>query len=473
MSKFDVVVIGAGPAGYVAAIRAAQLGLKTACIEQWINKENKPVLGGTCLNVGCIPSKALLDSSEHYYQAQHDLSAHGIHIKECTLELDAMVKRKDGIVQKLTQGIEMLFKKNEVTWLKGHGRLISNKQVKIQSRHESHGPMIVEADHIIIATGSVPRPLPTIPIDRNMIVDSTGALEFREVPNRLGIVGGGVIGLEMGSVWSRLGSEVTILEAMEDFLFFVDEQISRESLRTFKKQGLDIKLGALVRSVEENKKDLTIEYEDKEGSHTLTVDRLVVAVGRKPNTEGLIADEVDLYMDESGYIHVDEYCSTSIPNIYAVGDVVRGPMLAHKGSEEGTMVAERIAGHKAQINYETIPWVVYTWPEIAWVGKTEKELKAAAKEYRVGVFPLKANGRALAMEEQTGLVKVISEVHTDEILGVHIFGPFASELITEGVFAMEYKASAEDIARIVHAHPTISEAIHEAALAVDDRALHM
>ena len=472
MKSFDVVVIGGGPAGYVAAIRAAQLGLSTALVDKYIGKNGEHVLGGTCLNVGCIPSKALLDSSEHYHRVLHKFGAHGIEAKEVSLDVSKMIARKDKIVSTLTQGVAGLMKKNKVTWLKGHGSLRPDMQVAIESSDNDHTET-VKAANIILATGSVPRSLPNVTIDEEHIVDSSGALEFTEVPNRLGVIGAGVIGLELGSVWRRLGSEVVVLEAMDDFLSLTDEQIAKEALKEFKRQGLDIHMGARVKNANADADGVTIEYEDGEGAHTLSVDKLIVAVGRKPHTDGLNATEVDLMIDESGYVHVDEYCATNIPNIYAVGDVVRGPMLAHKGSEEGVMVAERIAGRKTKVNHDTIPWVIYTWPEIAWVGKTEAELKKSARDFVSGVFPMRASGRALAMEETVGMVKVIADAETDEILGVHIFGASASELIAEAVVAMEYRASAEDLACIVHAHPTVSEAVHEAALGVHNRAIHI
>ncbi len=473
MKEFDVVVIGGGPAGYVAAIRCAQLGMSTACVDDFVWKDGEYVLGGTCLNAGCIPSKALLDSSEQYYRIKHKYEKHGIKVKDVTLDVPAMIARKDEIVRKINGGVEYLFKKNKVAWLKGRGSLMLENRVKIKSRDAKQEPEVVQARSIIIATGSVPRTLPTMPIDRNRIVDSSGALEFTEVPKRLGVIGAGVIGLELGSVWKRLGSEVVILEAMDEFLGMVDEQVAKEALKEFKNQGLDIQLGARVLKAEASDKGVRVDYQDDKGDHHLEVDKLVVAVGRKPHTEGLNSTEVGLYIDESGYIHVDEFCSTNIPDIYAIGDVVRGPMLAHKGSEEGIMVAERIAGKTTRVNYDTIPWVIYTWPEIAWVGKTERELKAQAREFKTGKFPLKPLGRALAMEENVGLVKIIADAKTDAVLGVHIFGPNASELIAEAVVAMEYSASAEDIACIVHAHPTISEAIREAAHAVHGRAIHI
>ncbi len=473
MDSYDVVVIGAGPAGYVAAIRAAQLGLKTACIDRWVNKHDEAALGGTCLNVGCIPSKALLDSSERYYQARHELDAHGVRADGVSLDLETMIRRKDEIVQTLTGGVSSLFKKNGVQWLKGQGRLLSEKRVEVRATHDEHSATVVEAEHIIIATGSSPRSIPNVVLDHDRIVDSSGAMEFRKVPETLGVIGAGVIGLEMGSVWNRLGSEVVLLEALDDFLSFTDRDIAKAAYKEFTKQGLDIHLGTRVLSAEAGDNGVEVKYQDGDGDHTLNVDRLVVAVGRKPNTDDLNAEEVNLYVDESGFVHVDDHCRTNLPHVYAVGDAVRGPMLAHKGSEEGVMVAERIAGQKSHVNYEAIPWVIYTWPEIAWVGQTESDLTAKGISFRTGSFPLRANGRALAMREQTGMVKIIADEQTDEILGVHIFGPFASELIAEAVIAMEYHASAEDLARTVHAHPTISEAIHEASLALDQRALHI
>ena len=471
MDSYDVVVIGAGPAGYVAAIRCAQLGLKTACVEEWINKQGKPALGGTCLNVGCIPSKALLDSSEHYQDILHGTQTHGIRISNLELDVPEMIDRKDEIVSTLTSGVEGLFKKNKVTWLKGHGSLQSHNEVLVRDHKGKES--VVTAENIVLATGSTPRYLDAIPVDHETIVDSSAALNFDHVPKRLGIIGAGVIGVELGSVWGRLGSEVVLLEAMDQFLFFVDEQIGNEAHREFERQGLDIRLGARVSSATTGPTGVEVVYQDTNGEHTIEFDKLVVAVGRKPHTKGLDLQNADVLTDERGFIHVDSTCTTSMPHIYAVGDVVRGPMLAHKGSEEGIMVAECIAGQKPHLNYDTIPWVVYTYPEIAWVGKTEKQLHAEAKEYKVGTFPLTANGRARAMNATTGMVKILADKKTDTILGVHIFAPTASEMIAEAVVAMEFKASSEDLARIVHAHPTISEAVHEAALAVDNRPLHI
>jgi dihydrolipoamide dehydrogenase len=471
MKQFDVVVIGGGPAGYVAAIRAGQLGLSTAIIDGYVGKDGKPALGGTCLNAGCIPSKALLDSSEHYHRVLHKFSSHGIQAEGVQLDVPTMIARKDTIVSTLTKGVAGLMKKNRVTWLQGWARLELGMRVTVTASDAS--TETIQAKNIIIATGSVPRALPNIEIDHDRIVDSTGALEFQEVPKRLGVIGAGVIGLELGSVWNRLGAEVIVLEAMDEFLSLTDEQIAKEAMKEFTQQGLSIRLGARVRQAQVSDAGVMVEYEDASGTHRVEFDKLIVAVGRKPHTEGLNATELDLLIDESGYIHVNEFCVTNIPSIYAIGDVVRGPMLAHKGSEEGVMVAERIAGKKTLVNHDTIPWVIYTWPEIAWVGKTEADLKREARPFKSGTFPMRASGRALAMEETVGLVKVIADAETDEILGVHIFGAAASELIAEAVVAMEYKASSEDLACIVHAHPTMSEAVHEAALNVHGRALHI
>ncbi len=472
MDAYDVIVIGGGPAGYVAAIRCAQLGMSTALVDEYIGKSGKPALGGTCLNAGCIPSKALLDSSEHYDRVRNKYASHGIKTAEIDLDIPTMIGRKDKIVSTLTKGVEGLMKKNKVTWLKGHGQLEAGMKVGVIPTGGKGDKQVYQAKHIIIATGSAPRTLANISIDHERIVDSTGALDFQEVPAKLGVIGAGVIGLELGSVWGRLGAEVVVLEAMDDFLAMADGEIAKAALKEFKRQGLDIHLGTRVKKAEADADGVTVEYEDAKGGHTLRVDKLVVAVGRVPHTEGLNANGIDLFIDESGYIHVDEFGSTNVPDIYAIGDVVRGPMLAHKGSEEGVMVAERLAGKKTRVNHDTIPWVIYTWPEIAWVGKTEEDLKQEGRSYACGTFPMRASGRALAMEETVGLVKVIADAETDEILGVHIFGAAASELIAEAVVAMEYQASAEDLACIVHAHPTVSEAVHEAALDVHRRAIH-
>lgn len=468
--KFDVIVVGAGPAGYVAAIRCAQLGFNTACVDKWEDKDGKPSLGGTCLNVGCIPSKALLDSSEKVEQAEHEFEAHGISVGKLSVDVPKMIARKNQIVSNLTQGIAGLFKANKVTAIHGHGKLLKGKQVEVTSKD---GTATYSADNIILACGSEPIDIPVAPVDNNLIVDNAGALDIDNVPKRLGVIGAGVIGLELGSVWNRLGAQVTILEAMDTFLAPVDKQLSREAQRTFiKGQGLDIKLGALVTGSKAGKKSVDVTYTFKGEEHTETFDKLIVAVGRKANTKDIAAEDVDLAIDERGRIDVDAQLRTNIAGVYAIGDAVKGPMLAHKGSEEGVAVAEIIAGQKPHVNHDTVPWVIYTHPEIAWVGINEEQAKEQGLNYKTGFFPFAANGRSLAMNEKGGRVKMIADADTDRVLGVHILGPNASELISEAVLAMEYSASTEDIARTIHAHPTLSEAMHEAALSVDGRALH-
>ncbi|HVS27503.1 MAG TPA: dihydrolipoyl dehydrogenase [Burkholderiales bacterium] len=472
---FDVAVIGAGPGGYVAAIRCGQLGLNTVCVDEWKNDKGKPSLGGTCLNVGCIPSKALLESSENYQRVKHKFAEHGIQAQNVSLDVAAMLARKNKIVENFTGGIALLFKKNKVAAMHGKGRLVSAGAIYRIEIADNGKTETIEAKHVIIATGSVPRPLPGAEVDNNLIVDNAGALAFNEAPKRLGLVGAGVIGLEMGSVWRRLGSEVTILEALPGFLPAADEQVAKEAQKIFtREQGLDIRTGVKITSVKTGKKQVTVEYRDAQGaSQTLECDKLIVAIGRMPNTSGLGAEKVGLKLDGGGFIEVDAHCRTNLPNLFAIGDVVRGPMLAHKASEEGVMVAETIAGQAGHINPDTIPWVIYTSPEIAWVGKTEQELKKAGAQYRTGQFPFMANGRARSLGETAGFVKILADARTDRILGVHIIGPYASEMIAEAVVAMEFAASAEDIARIVHAHPSLSEAFHEAALGVDKRTLHI
>ena len=471
---FDVAVIGAGPGGYTAAIRAAQLGLNTVCIDEWKNTKGKPSLGGTCLNVGCIPSKALLESSENYERALHKFGEHGITVKDVTVDIATMLARKDKIVDTFTGGISLLFRKNKVTSMHGRGRFIaagSAYQIEVRNGDAAE---VIEAKHVIIATGSVPRQLPFAPVDNDRIVDNSGALSLPQVPKRLGVIGAGVIGLEMGSVWKRLGSQVTILEALPNFLQAADEQVAKEALRVFTKVvGLDIRLGVKIGTVKTSKKGVVVEYADAVGEQKAEFDVLVVAVGRAPQSEGLGAESVGLKLDSRGFIEVDDHCRTNLGNVYAIGDVVRGPMLAHKSSEEGVAVAEMIAGQSGHVNLETVPWVIYTAPEIAWVGKTEQELKARGVEYRSGQFPFIVNGRARAIGETAGFVKMLADSRTDRILGVHMIGPYASELIAEAVVAMEFGAAAEDIARIVHAHPTLSEALHEAALGVDKRTINL
>jgi dihydrolipoamide dehydrogenase len=472
--SYDVAVIGAGPGGYTAAIRAAQLGLNTVCIDDWKNARGKPSLGGTCLNVGCIPSKALLESSENYERALHKFGEHGITVKDVAVDVATMLARKDKIVDTFTGGIGLLFRKNKVTSMHGRGRFVAGGSAYQIEVRDGDAAEVIEAKHVIIATGSVPRQLPFSPVDNDRIVDNTGALSLPQVPKRLGVIGAGVIGLEMGSVWKRLGSQVTILEALPNFLQVADEQVAKEALRVFTKViGLDIRLGVKIEAVKTSKKGVSVEYADPVGEQKAEFDVLVVAVGRAPQSAGLGAETVGLKLDSRGFIEVDDHCRTNLVQVYAIGDVVRGPMLAHKSSEEGVAVAEMIAGQSGHVNLETVPWVIYTAPEIAWVGKTERELKAKGVEYRAGQFPFIVNGRARAIGETAGFVKVLADARTDRIVGVHMIGPYASELIAEAVVAMEFGAASEDIARIVHAHPTLSEALHEAALAVDKRTINL
>jgi len=473
MSKsFDVVVIGGGPGGYIAAIRAAQLGMSVACIDEWKNEKGGPAPGGTCTNVGCIPSKALLQSSEHYEHASHGLAEHGVEIKGVKLNLAQMLGRKDSVVKQNNDGILYLFKKNKVSFFHGRGSFVSADAQGYQIAVSGASAETLIAKHVVIATGSIPRELPGAPFDEKQILSNTGALEIDAVPKRLGVIGAGVIGLEMGSVWRRLGSEVTILEALPVFLGAVDETVAKEAHKLFLKQGLAIEMGVKIGTIK-NGKEVSVEYVDAQGKENKALfDKLIISIGRIPNTIGLLPEAVGLKLDERGFITVDDQCRASLPNVWAVGDVVRGPMLAHKAEEEGVAVAERIAGQHGHVNFGTIPWVIYTSPEIAWVGRTEQQLKADGVAYKSGSFPFLANGRARALGDTTGLVKFLADAKTDEILGVHIVGPMASELISEAVVAMEFRASAEDIARICHAHPTLSEATKEAALAVDKRALN-
>ena len=468
---FDVVVIGGGPAGYVAAIRSSQLGLKTACIEEYIDSDSNPTFGGTCLNVGCIPSKALLDSSHRYHDAANHLKTHGIDIKNVELDLPAMMKRKDDIVKKLTGGIGGLFAANKVTPIAGRAKVIAGQKVEVTS---PKGEVeIIESKNIIIATGSSPIEIGSAKFDNKNILDSTGALEIDSVPKTLGVIGAGVIGLELGSVWSRLGSQVTVIEAMDDFLSMADKEIAKETLKDFKKQGLDIKLGCKLTSSKSLKNSVNITYETEGKSEEMKFDKLIVAVGRKPNTKDIFSEESGVNLDERGFISVDEYCQTNAANIWAIGDVVRGPMLAHKGSEEGIMVAERIAGKHAEMNYDLVPSVIYTHPEIAWVGKNEEELKNESIEYKVGKFPFAASGRALAVDQSVGFVKLLSDAKTDTILGAHVFGPSAAEIVQQALISMEFGASSEDLGLTIFSHPTVSEALHEAALAVNNEAIHI
>ena len=472
MKEFDVVVIGAGPGGYVAAIRCAQLGLRTACVDAWIGPTGKPALGGTCLNVGCIPSKALLDSSHHYHNLTHLLPAHGIECENPGINVSAMQSRKNKVVQTLTRGVAGLLKKNKVTVVHGRARFLDSSIIEV-SHGEAAEPERLQAKHFIIATGSVPVQIPVAVVDETLIVDNEGALAFDRVPERLGVIGAGVIGLELGSVWNRLGSKVVLLEALEDFLPGADHQIAALAKKSLLKQGLDIRLSARVTGSKAGESSVDVTYTDKDGEQHAQFDRLIVAVGRRANTDGLAPEAAGLEIDASGRIAVDAQCKTSVAGIYAVGDVVTGPMLAHKASEEGIAVAELIAGQTAHIDHRIVPWVIYTHPEIAWVGRSERELQSAGVEVLSGTFPYAALGRAQGAGDTEGQVKILAHAATDEILGIHIFGAQASELVAEAVTAMAFNASAEDLARTIHGHPTLSEALHEAALAVDNRAIHI
>ena len=468
--QFDVVVIGAGPAGYHAAIRAAQLGLKTACIDAALGKDGKPALGGTCLRVGCIPSKALLDSSRQFWNLQHLFGEHGISADNAKIDVATMVGRKDKIVKQFTGGIAMLFKANKIAPYYGFGTLHPGNIVKVKQHDGSE--VELKGTNVILAAGSDSIELPFAKFDGDKVVDNVGALDFTQVPKRLGVIGAGVIGLELGSVWKRLGSEVTILEAMPDFLAAADAEVAKTAAKEFKKQGLDIKLGAKVSKAEIKGDEVHLTYNDGKADQQLVVDKLLVAVGRRAASKGLLADGTGVKLNERGQIEVDEHCHTGVDGVWAIGDCVRGPMLAHKGFEEGIAVAELIAGLPGHVNFDTIPWVIYTEPEIAWVGRTEQQLKADGVPYKTGSFPFAAIGRAVAMGEPAGFVKVIAHAETDRVLGLHLVGVGVSELVHEGVLTMEFKGSADDLARICHAHPTLSEAIHDAAMAVDKRAIH-
>jgi len=469
--SYDVIVIGGGPAGYVAAIRAAQLGLKTACVEQWINKQDKPALGGTCLNVGCIPSKALLEATELYDTARHGFADMGINVGKVDLDVPKMIARKDDIVKELTGGIEMLFKSNKITWLKGRGTLLADRRVRVTAldgKRSEH-----DAKNVILATGSVPIALKATPLEGTAVVDSSGALDWEAVPGTVCVIGAGIIGLELGSVWRRMGSEVVLLEAQDAFLPMLDKAIAKESLRTFTKQGLDIKLSTRVMKSDVKQGKVDVTFTDADGEHTETFDKLIVAVGRRAFTDGVLTDGAEVQLDERGLINVDDHCATSAPGVYAIGDVVRGPMLAHKGSEEGVMVAERIAGEPSSVNYDVMPNVIYTHPEVAWVGLTEEECDEQGIDFQVGSFPFAASGRAKAKGDTGGLVKIIRDTATDRMVGAHMIGPSASELLAQSVLALEFDATIEDIAHTIHAHPTLSEAVHEAALGADGRAIHI
>ncbi len=472
-NHFDVVVIGAGPGGYIAAIRAAQLGKSVACIDAWQNGQGGPAPGGTCTNVGCIPSKALLQSSEHFDQANHHFSEHGIEVKGVSLKLETMIGRKNNVVKQNNDGILYLFKKNKIAFFHGKGSFAGQVDGKWAIKVSGTTEADLTATHVVIATGSSARELPGLPFDEQQILSNDGALNIGSAPKTLGVIGAGVIGLEMGSVWRRLGADVTILEAMPEFLAAVDSQVAKEAHKLFSKQGLKISMGVKIGEIKKTAKQITVPYVDAAGTEQkLVVDKLIVSIGRVPYTGGLNAESVGLKLDQRGFVEVDGDCKTNLSNVWAVGDVVRGPMLAHKAEEEGVAVAERIAGQHGHVNFNTIPWVIYTSPEIAWVGQTEQQLKAAGHEYKSGSFPFLANGRARALGDTTGFVKILADAKTDEVLGVHIIGPMASELIAEAVTIMEFRGAAEDIARICHAHPTLSESMKEAALAVDKRTLN-
>ncbi|WP_376690918.1 dihydrolipoyl dehydrogenase [Wenzhouxiangella sp. EGI_FJ10409] len=468
--EFDVIVIGGGPGGYVAAIRAAQLDLKVMLVDDRQNDEGKPAPGGTCLNIGCIPSKALLDSSKHFAHVRDDYAEHGIQVENVSIDVGKMIERKDAVVKQLTGGVNQLLKANKIEFVNGRGKLLADREVELKP-HEGDA-YTARGKHVILAAGSVSFSIPNVEIDNETIVDNIGALEFSEVPERLGVIGAGVIGLEMGSVWSRLGSEVMLFEALDEFLPAIDKDMSRAAAREFKKQGLDIRLGTKVSGAEVSDGKVTVTYEGKDGEASETFDKLLVAVGRKAATDSLLAEDSGVKMTDRGQIEVDDHCRTAAENVWAVGDLVRGPMLAHKASEEGIAVVETIAGGHGHFGHDTVPWVIYTDPEIAWVGKTEKQLKEEGVEFRAGNFPFAASGRGLTMGHAPGSVKVLADAETDRVLGVQIVGPSASELIAECVVTMEFAGASEDLARIIHAHPTLSEAVHEAALAVDKRAIH-
>ena len=470
MSKnADVVVVGAGPAGYAAAIRCAQLGFSVICVDKSKDSQGQPTLGGTCLNWGCIPSKALLDVS-HKYNEMHKLDAMGIDTGDSKIDIAKMLNYKDSLVDQLTKGIGLLFEGNGIEFVHGRGKLLDGRRVSVSSDEGESEE--IQAEHVILAPGSVPIEIPAAPLDYENVVDSTGALEFDKAPARLGVIGAGIVGLELGSVWARLGSEVVILEALDDFLPATDRRVARDAMRIFSKQGLDIRLGARVTNTVLEGETVKVSYQLQNEDKVLECDKLIVAVGRRPYTEGLLADDSRVNLDERGYLFVNDLCATDAPNVYAVGDVVRGPMLAHKGMEEGVMVAERIAGQKPVVNYDTVPSVIYTLPEVAWVGLSEEELKASGEEVNTGMFSFGANGRAIAANESDGFVKVISDAESDRILGMHILGAQASELIAQGVIAMEFGATAEDLALTMFAHPSLSEAVHEAALGVSGSAIH-
>lgn len=469
--SFDVVVVGSGPAGYVCAIKCAQLGMNTAVVETWTDAKDKPVFGGTCLNVGCIPSKALLDSSHKFAEVSDHFAAHGIGVGDTSIDIAAMMKRKNKIVTQLTGGVSSLLQHNGVHVVQGTGKVLAGRQVEVTTADGSK--RVLTAENVVLASGSEPVTIPPAPTDDEVVVDSTGALAFDKVPERLGVIGAGVIGLELGSVWGRLGSDVVLFEALDTFLPMMDAQVSKEAAKVFKKQGLDIRLNALVTGTDVKDGRVTVSYTEKGEAKTAEFDRLIVAVGRRPRTTDLFATDSGVTTDERGFVFVNDYCATEAPGVWAIGDIVRGPMLAHKGSEEGVMVAERIHGKPVQLNYDCVPSIIYTHPEIAGVGKTEQELKAEGIDYKAGSFPFAAIGRALASGETDGFVKILSDAITDRVLGAHAIGPSAADLVQQLVITMEFGGSTEDLQLMVFGHPTMSEAVHEAALAVDDMAIHM
>lgn len=472
--QYDLVVIGGGPGGYEAAIRAAQLGYKVACIEKRVHN-GKPSMGGTCLNVGCIPSKALLDSSHRYESTRHDLQAHGISTGDVSIDIGTMQARKTKVVEQLTGGVAQLLKGNGIDWLQGTGKLLAGKKVEfvpLDGGADEKSTQILEPKYVILASGSVPVNIPVAPVDENLIVDSTGALAFDQVPETLGVIGAGVIGLELGSVWRRLGSQVVIFEALDSFLPMADKALAKETQKVLTKQGLDIRLNTKVTGTEVKDGKVTVQFNQAGEDKTQTFDKLIVCVGRKPYAEGLLSEDSGIRLTERGFVDVDDQCKTSVDGVYAIGDLVRGPMLAHKAMEEGVMAVERIHGHAAQVNYDTIISVIYTFPEVAWVGLSEEHAKEKGIEVKTGQFPFAVNGRALAAGEPAGFVKFVADAKTDRLLGMHVLGSNAGDMVHQGMIALEFVSSVEDLQLMTFAHPTLSEAVHEAALSVDGRAIH-